>query len=169
MTRPALAATIVATLAGIGGPSLAQDDPLVGFEALAPDVAQRAAQAALDHCTAEGFQVGVHVVDRFGTPQVFLRERFAGAHVYETSFRKAWTAASFGIPSTELGESTGPESDISAIRDLEQALALGGGLPVTEGGGSLVGAIGVSGAPTPALDDECAQAGIDAIFDDIAF
>jgi len=165
MTRTALASA----LAAAAFPALGQDSPLVGFQALAPDVAQRAAQAALDHCTAEGYQVGVHVVDRFGTPQVFLRERFAGAHVYETSFRKAWTAASFGIPSTELGESTGPGSDISAIRDLDTALPLGGGLPITEGGGSLVGAIGVSGAPGPELDDDCAQAGIDAIFDDIAF
>jgi uncharacterized protein GlcG (DUF336 family) len=40
---------------------------------------------------------------------------------------------------------------------------------VIEGGGSLVGAIGVSGAPGPASDDVCAAAGIKAIAEDLEF
>ena len=44
-------------------------------------------------------------------------------------------------------------------RVLSQALIIGG----------IVGGIGVSGAPGPDLDDVCAQAGIDAIADRIAF
>ena len=47
-------------------------------------------------------------------------------------------------------------------------LALGGGLPI-EADGAIVGGIGVSGAPGPDIDADCAQAGIDAIFDEIAF
>jgi uncharacterized protein GlcG (DUF336 family) len=166
MTRTTLAAAALG--AALAVPAAAQD-ALVDMQALAPDVALKAAQAALDHCTAQGYQTGVTVTDRSGTPQVFLRERFAGAHVHETSFRKAWTAASFGIPTTELGEQTGPDSATAAIRQLDTALPLGGGMPIESGEGSLVGAIGVSGAPSPEADDACAQAGIDAIFDDIAF
>lgn len=150
-------------------PAAAQDDAFVDFKALTPAVALKAAQAALDHCSDLGYQAGIHVTDRSGTPQVFIRARFAGAHVYETSYRKAWTAASFGIPTTDLAIETGPESAASAIRQLSTALPLGGGLPIESGDGSLVGAIGVSGAPSPAEDDACAEAGIDAIFDDIAF
>ena len=164
--RPLIAA---AALAALPLGAAAQDDALVGFQALAPTIALKAAEAALAHCTAAGYQAGITVTDRFGVPQVFLRERFAGAHVYETSFRKAWTAASFGMPTTMLGTETGPESAASAIRHLSLALPLGGGLPIESGDGALVGAIGVSGAPSPAADDDCAQAGIDAIFDDIAF
>jgi len=170
MTRAAPLALALATAALAAPPAAAQsDDALVGFNVLAPATALKAAQAALDHCAGLGYQVGVHVTDRFGTPQVFLRDRFAGAHVYETSFRKAWTAASFGDPTSDLATATGPDSAASGIRDLSLALALGGGLPIEEGSGSLVGAIGVSGAPTPGEDDVCAEAGIDAIFDDIAF
>ena len=168
MTRTRIAATAIAATLGLPAVAPAQE-ALVDFQALAPEIALKAAQAALDHCTAQGYQAGVHVTDRFGTPQVFVRERFAGAHVYETSFRKAWTAASFGMGTTMLGEETGPESAAAAIRQLETALPLGGGLPIESGDGALIGGIGVSGAPSPAADDECAQAGIDAIFDDIAF
>jgi uncharacterized protein GlcG (DUF336 family) len=45
---------------------------------------------------------------------------------------------------------------------------VGGGLMI-EAGGSLLGAIGVSGAPGGKEDDVCAAAGIDAIRDDIEF
>jgi uncharacterized protein GlcG (DUF336 family) len=42
-------------------------------------------------------------------------------------------------------------------------------LVVYSGEGSIVAGIGVSGAPGPELDEVCAQDGIDAIEDDIAF
>ena len=41
-----------------------------------------------------------------------------------------------------------------------------GGLPI-EVGGALVGAVGVSGAPSGVTDEECAQAGVDAVLDDL--
>jgi uncharacterized protein GlcG (DUF336 family) len=43
-----------------------------------------------------------------------------------------------------------------------------GGLMI-ESGGSLVGGIGVSGAPGGDRDDDCAKAGIDAIRDSLEF
>jgi uncharacterized protein GlcG (DUF336 family) len=45
---------------------------------------------------------------------------------------------------------------------------VGGGVFI-EAGGSLVGAIGVSGAPGGDMDDLCAFAGVDAIFDQLEF
>ena len=56
----------------------------------------------------------------------------------------------------------------SGVREVTGALMLGGGILI-DAGGSLVGAIGVSGAPNGAADDQCANAGIGAIEDDIAF
>jgi uncharacterized protein GlcG (DUF336 family) len=52
---------------------------------------------------------------------------------------------------------------------VSEALPLGGGLMVETGAGDLVGGIGVSGAPGPDIDDVCAQAGLDAVADQIAF
>ncbi|MGB0660628.1 MAG: GlcG/HbpS family heme-binding protein [Mangrovicoccus sp.] len=147
----------------------AEDVAFVEFRALKPEVALQMAQAAMQHCREGGYQVGVTVVDRFAVPQVFLRDRFAGVHVQETSLRKAWTSVSFRTNTSDLHEETGPEKLSYGIRFLDQALPLGGGMIVRDGDGSLVAGIGVSGAPSPAIDDECAEAGIAAIEDQIAF
>jgi uncharacterized protein GlcG (DUF336 family) len=165
--KQTLAATFVALAAA--SPALAADDPFVTFKVLKPELAIEMANAAMAACRAAGFQVGVTVVDRFGLPQVFVRDRFAGLHVYETSRRKAWTAVSFRTSTTELNAATAPGTNSQGIRALSEALPLGGGLPVLEGDGSIVGGIGVSGAPSPDEDDVCARAGIAAIEDQIAF
>ena len=155
---------------GLAAPVMAQDDtPFVTFQVLKPELAQQMAEAAMLSCRDAGYQVGVTVVDRFGIPQVFMRDRFAGVHVYETSRRKAWTAISFRTATSDLAKATMAGKASSGIRLLSEALPLGGGLVVYEGGGSIVAGIGVSGAPDPALDDECAAAGIAAIEDAIAF
>ena len=48
------------------------------------------------------------------------------------------------------------------LRGLRNVVVLGGG-KMLQSGGTLVGAIGVSGAPGGAEDDRCAAAGIDAV------
>ncbi len=152
----------------MAAPAIAQDDPFVTFKVLKPEIALRAAVAAMENCRAQGYQVGVSVVDRFGLPQVFIRDQLAGNNVPETAFRKAWTAVSFRQPTLALADATQPGTPASAIRDLSMPLALGGGVPI-ESAGSVVGGIGVSGAPQPEFDDACARAGIDAIEDEIGF
>lgn len=162
-------ASIIVTCA-LSSASFAQDgdDAFVTFKVLKPEVAQTAALAAMAACREAGYQVGVMVVDRFGIPQVYVRDRFAGLHVFETARRKAWTAVSFRTDTLSLGTLTEPGNMMAGIRELTEPLALGGGL-VIEASGSIVAGIGVSGAPGPDLDAECAQAGIDAIMDEIAF
>lgn len=149
----------------------AQDDggAFVEFRVLRPELALELAQAAMESCRAGGYQVGVAVVDRFGLTQVFLRDRFAGMHVEEIAIRKAWTAVSFRTDTIALDRETQPGSLSASIRDADRALPLGGGVPVVAGDGAIVAGIGVSGAPGPDIDDDCARAGIAAIEDDIAF
>lgn len=162
--RLALAAAALAT-AGLALPAAA-DEALVTVRQLTPEIAQKAAQAALLHCRARGYSVGVAVVDRAGLPQVFLRDRFGGAHTFDTALNKAWTAASFRMPTTDLAAETQAGRPMSAIRQIPRVAALGGGLPI-EAAGAMVGAIGVSGAPGGDADDDCARAGIRAIQADI--
>ena len=45
---------------------------------------------------------------------------------------------------------------------------VGGGVPI-EAAGVVIGALGVSGAPTPQADHECARAGLEAIADKLLF
>jgi len=150
------------------GPVRADEHALFSIQVLTPETALQAASAALEKCRAEGYQVAVAVVDRMGIPQVMLRDRYAGAHTPETARRKAWTATSFRTNTTDLLEITAPGQPQAGVRQVTDALMIGGGM-VIDAGGSLVGAIGVSGAPGGELDDLCAAAGIAAIEDDIAF
>ena len=135
---------------------------------LTPESALKAAQAALASCRASGYQVAVAVVDRQGLIQVQLRDRFAGPHTIEASAGKAWTAASTRTATAEVQRLTRPGEPLAALRNVPRITALAGGLPI-EAGGSLLGAIGVSGAPGGDADEACAKAGIAAIADDLEF
>jgi uncharacterized protein GlcG (DUF336 family) len=133
---------------------------------LTPETALKAAQAALARCRASGYQVAVAVTDRSGVVQVMLRDRFAGAHTPDMASAKAYTAASFRTNTSELAEMTQAGRPQSGIRNRPGVAAVGGGLMI-EAGGSLLGAIGVSGAPGAREDDACAAAGIAAIHEDL--
>lgn len=133
---------------------------------LTPETALKAAQAALKKCRDSGYQASVAVVDRMGVVQVLLRDRFAGPHTTDLASAKAYTAVSFRTNTTELAEATQPGRPQSGVRSRPGVAAVGGGLMI-EAGGSLLGAIGVSGAPGAREDDACAAAGIAAIREDI--
>lgn len=157
----ALPAAVAAGL--MAAPALAQDDsPLASFEVMTPDFALDLAEAVLAACRAEDFQVAVAVVDRFGLAQVMIRDRYAGAHTVDTAMAKAWTAASFRERTLELERMIGEGTLSPGLGHAPGALMLGGGVPVTAAG-AIVGAVGVSGAPGPDLDDSCAQSGLDDV------
>lgn len=152
---------------GLAGSALAQE-AVFQTKSLTPETALVAAQTALESCRKQGYQVAVAVVDRAGLVQVLLRDRFAGAHTAEVSVQKAWTAASFRTSTTDLAHETQAGKPMSGIRNLPRFLAAGGGLTI-EGGGALLGAIGVSGAPGGEADEACAKDGIKAIADALEF
>jgi uncharacterized protein GlcG (DUF336 family) len=164
MARKSILRTTLA-LALASGWGLAQaQDATYNIRTLTPETALKAAQAALKSCRDSGYQVAVAVVDRSGLAQVMLRDRFAGAHTPKTAIGKAWTAVSFRTGTTEMAEMTQAGKPASGIRQLPNVVMVGGGVLI-EGGGSIVGGIGVSGAPGGDLDDKCAKAGISAIRD----
>jgi uncharacterized protein GlcG (DUF336 family) len=148
--------------------AFAQPAPTFATKSLTPETALRAAQSALAKCRADGYQVAVAVVDRQGITQVVLRDRFAGPHTVDVSQGKAWTAVSFRTNTSELEKSTRPGEAASGIRQIPRVVAVGGGVMI-EAGGSILGAIGVSGAPGGAADEVCAAAGIKAIADSLEF
>ena len=158
-------AMLVFLMASAGAQAQAAD-PTYTIRMLTPDTALKAAQAALAHCRAAGYQAAVAVVDRMGVTQVMLRDRFAGPHTPRMAVDKAWTAASFRTNTTQLVEITQPGMPQSGLRNRPRVALVGGGMTV-EAGGSLLGAIGVSGAPGGKEDDACAAAGIAAIRDEL--
>ena len=120
-----------------------------------------AVRAALAKCQADKLPfVTVALVDRFGTVQALLRGDNAAEHTIEAAKQKAYTAAAFGAPTSELAKrinGNGP-----SIADLPGTLFLAGGVPLKVNGVSVAG-IGVGGAPDGNLDEACATAGAEAI------
>jgi uncharacterized protein GlcG (DUF336 family) len=161
-----LLVAIATLIAGIHGAPA--QEALTTYRSLSPELALDLARASLGDCQKRGYQVAVAVVDRFGVTQVMLRDRFAGPHTPATAAGKAWTAASFRTSTTELNAISQPGMMQAGLRNLPGTVILGGGL-IVEAGGSLVGAIGVSGGPGGDADEACAKAGIAAIRDKLDF
>lgn len=166
MTRTAMLGAALAL--ALASATAAAQEGTYTIRTLTPDTALKAAQAALKSCRDNGYQVAVAVVDRSGLAQVMLRDRFAGAHTPKTAIGKAWTAVSFRAATTTMAEETQAGKAASGIRHLPNVVMVGGGVLI-EGGGSILGGIGVSGAPGGELDEKCAKAGIDAIRDALEF
>jgi len=161
-------AVIVACILALTTPAFAGDDAIVTHKSLSPEVALEAAQAALKKCRDNGYQIAVAVVDRFGQTQVMLRDRFAGLPAPDTAVNKAYTSVSFRGSTSSLAKSIRSGQMDAELARLPRVAMLGGGLMI-EAAGTLLGGIGVSGAPGGDKDEECAKAGIDAIRDKLDF
>jgi len=151
-----LAAAFAAT------PALAADEAMVvSIKRLSMDTAVKLAQATVAACREKGIQIGVTVVDRDGTVQVQLRDTIAASITVPISKMKAFTAANFNAATSAM--TARADTPIGRIDGLVMSA---GGLPI-QVGGSLLGALGVSGAPDGATDEECAQKGLEAVAGDL--
>jgi uncharacterized protein GlcG (DUF336 family) len=127
----------------------------------------RAAHAAVGASVQAAQDLGAHVnvavVDAFGLLAAFLRMPGAPLHSIDIAIDKAYTAVSFGLPTSQWHAALQQHSD--AVRDgivrRPRFVAFGGGLPILENG-QRIGGIGVSGG-SEEQDEACAQAGLSAI------
>lgn len=144
------------------------EEAIVTYKSLSPDAAFEVARAALDKCRANGYQVAVAVLDRFGQTLVLVRDRFAGPPAAGTATDKAYTAVSFRSDTSAFTKAVKNGELSAGLTSLPHVVALAGGL-VIESGGSLLGGVGVAGAPGGDKDEECAKAGLDSIRDKLDF
>lgn len=152
---------MAAAIMGICANAAAEDPMMVQVKRLSLDTATKVAQATLAACREKGIQIGVTVVDRDGTVQVALRDTIAPPVTLPISKGKAVAAVNFSVATSELADRA--NTPIGRVPGLVMSA---GGIPI-QAGGSIVGGIGVSGAPSGETDAECAQAGIDAVSDDL--
>ena len=144
----------------------AQDDSqpmVISVKRMTMETALRIAQAAIAQCRKEGVQVAVTVVDRNGQKQVVLRDVLAMDLTLRISYQKAYTAMSFNSPTSELAKRFTSPVSIAKVRGV---LPSAGGVPIAIGG-TILGGVGVSGAPSGLTDEKCAKAGVDAVRMDI--
>lgn len=141
----------------------AEQPVTVPIQRLSLDMATVAAQAAIKECRKLGVQVAVTIVDRGGHPQVVLRDVLAMDLTLPISRDKAYTAMSFNTSTAGLIKRL---EHANSIGKIDGVIAAQGGLPITAGG-TLLGGIGVSGAPSGVTDEKCAKAGLKAIAEDL--
>ena len=161
-----LAGLAVATT--LAAASARAEDAVVTYKSLAPDVAFDLAKAALAQCRKDGLQVAVVVIDRFGQPLVVLRDRYAGLGAISTATGKAWTAVNFGRDTSELAKAIHDGQLSAGLASLPNVVMLAGGMVIASGG-SVVGGVGVAGAPGGDKDEACAKAGLAAVQDKLDF
>jgi uncharacterized protein GlcG (DUF336 family) len=149
-------------------PARADDAAIVTYKSIAPDTALELAKRALSICRAHGYQVAVVVLDRFGQQLVLLRDRFAGLPAPGIANDKAYTALGFHMSSADFAKSVQGGQLSAGLAAMPHIVPLAGGL-VIEAGGSVLGAVGVAGAPGGDRDEECAKSGLDAVRDKLDF
>jgi uncharacterized protein GlcG (DUF336 family) len=147
---------------GLGSVTAAFGDApvAVSVKILASHVANDIAVAAVNECSKRGFKVASAVVGRDGHLQAYLRDPLAGPHTILVSQRKAYSAATLQAPTSQM----------AARQDLNYApgiLLIVGGVPINVGG-VFYGGVAVAGAD-PEVDEQCAQAGIDAVAEALEF
>jgi uncharacterized protein GlcG (DUF336 family) len=128
-------------------------------------VALTIAQATLASCAANGYAVSVVVVDRAGETIVSVRGDNASPHTMENARRKAYTAMTFKVSTTDYAKRFADNNPVVRQQvTLPNVIAIPGGLPI-KAGDEIVGGAGASGSP--GVDEPCVQAGLDKVADQL--
>ncbi len=129
----------------------------IGME-LARDIATQSIEA----CRKNGYNVSAVVLDRAGNVQAALRDTLATRHTLEIAERKAGMAIMSG---SDTGSFRQAREDIRPeLNHISGLIVMVGGVPIRSAG-SLVGAVGVSGAPGGEKDEACAMAALKSLED----
>jgi uncharacterized protein GlcG (DUF336 family) len=138
---------------------------LLTHKDLSANTAVTIAQTAIATCIANGYKVSATIVGRNGEVLVQIRGDGTGPHTMENSFKKAFTARTFRIPSGEMEDRLKQNPQMGA-QYLTGFTTARGALPIMVGE-DVIGAAGVSGAPGGEKDEACVKAGLDKVADQL--
>jgi uncharacterized protein GlcG (DUF336 family) len=124
--------------------------------------ARRVIAAAEDEARKIGQPMNIAVVDAGGNLVSHVRMDDAWIGSIDIAINKAFTARAFDISTAQLAENSQPGQQFFGIHasNAGRVMIFAGGVPLRRGG-SVVGAIGVSGG-TGSQDDTVASAGASA-------
>ncbi len=128
--------------------------------ALTLAAAQQAVAAGIAEAERRGVAVSVAVVDAGGVLRAFARMDGAEIAGEVLAVDKAYTAVAHRTATAELGALAQPGGELFGLQANGRGryVMFGGGVPVTDADGTVVGAVGVSGAAV-VEDIACAEAG----------
>lgn len=160
--RHVIAAVLIAAV----GIAPAQADDVIDTRLMSLELAADIARGAVEACRAMGYQVSAVVVDRSGIEQVVMRDVHASRFTTGIARRKANAVILSAVSTAEFLRNR-PEI-IASMNQLDEVLVLQGGLPI-QAAGSLIGAVGVSGALGGDKDEACAAKALEGVADRLAF
>jgi len=130
------------------------------------ELAQKMVDAAVAKARELGVAENVAILDDGGNLKAFSRMDGAPIPTTEMAQNKAYTAL-LGVSTQDFFNFIqGDPSLLAGIPTLARIAAWGGGFPIKVNG-EVVGAIGVSGAPTVQNDEECARAALALVPDGV--
>ena len=138
-----------------------EEDLIVSIKRLTAESAIAIAQGAMLECRKQGYQVTATVVDKNGIVQAVARDTLAPPVSLGISKDKAYTAVNFSADTSAMSERLN-----TAVGSAEGVLMAAGGVNVNVGG-TIYGAVGVSGAPSGEIDEACAKAGVEVIAEEL--
>lgn len=143
--------------------ALADDFDFPTQEILPLDLSTRAAMAAIQQCSDDGYKVSVAITDQAGLLKVQLKADGAGPHTLDSSFRKAYTANSLRDSTHKFAVMAANNPELQGLARMnEKILLLGGGFPIKING-ETIGGVGVGGAPGVKFDETCARAALNVL------
>ena len=136
---------------------------------LSLEVAKKMADACEAKSVADGWKMNIAIMDAGANLIEFRRMDGSFLGSVDIAIGKARTSARFPFPTRMVAElaygADAKGGPLPGIAEVDGIIAFAGGLPIM-GGGAHVGAIGVSGG-TADQDEQCAQAAIDAVAEDL--
>ena len=139
---------------------------VVKKHSISSELAQKMVDEAVAKARTIGVSENVAVLDDGGNLKAFRRMDGAPILSIEIAQNKAYTAL-FGVPTQDFFDFIQRDPSLLAgIPTLARVAAYGGGFPIKVDG-ELVGAIGVSGAPTVQNDIDCAKAALALVSDPV--
>jgi uncharacterized protein GlcG (DUF336 family) len=139
---------------------------LLPVKQISLELARDIAMASVEACRQGGYNVSAVVLDRAGNLQVALRDTLAARPTLEIAERKAGMALMSG---SDSGEFRDARADIRPeLNHISGLIVMDGALPI-RAAGSLIGAVGVSGAPGGDKDKACAAAALKKVADRLEF
>ena len=159
-------ALLALSLAPASPHALAAQPDVLPVKQIGLELARDIAMDAVETCRKDGYTVSAVVLDRAGNVQVALRDTLAPRHTLEIAERKAGMSIMSGVDS---GEFRAARSDIRPeLNHIDGLIVMEGGLPI-RAAGSLIGAVGVSGAPGGDKDAACAAAALKKVEERLEF
>lgn len=147
-------------------PLLLNAADVVRIERMDLGLASEIAKRAVGACREEGYWVSAVVVDRSANIQVVMRDTYAARFTMQIAEEKANAVIMAGTDTTTF---VANRSEIrNELNNIDGLIMMEGGLPV-KSGDTLIGAVGVSGAPGGRLDAACAAKALASLKERLAF